>query len=164
MARWLSLFLRGVGLQAGAPWCAAFIHHIGHWSQFDTERSTTAWPLPATGSCQLLGDFAAKHSVLVSHPWRGDACLLYSTSLGRFAHTGIVLDVRETASAFLCITIEGNTNDDGSRDGRKSCLKRRVFGKADGHVFIRWTNLLNALCDTTTMVSKTTLPNSAMAV
>ena len=135
-------FLHEVGLSAGAPWCAAFVHHVGYWSQFDPAQQRSAWPLPATGSCQVLGDTAAQQQALVHRPVRGDVFLWYMAPLDRFAHTGIVLDMRETGSTFLCTTIEGNTNDDGSRDGWKSCLKHRFFGKADGHAFIRWTTAL----------------------
>ena len=137
-------FLHEVGLSAGAPWCAAFVHHVGYWSQFDPAQQRSAWPLPATGSCQVLGDTATAHRALGSRPVRGDVFLWYMPSLDRFAHTGIVLDVRETSSAFLCTTIEGNTNDDGGREGWKSCLKQRLFRKTDGHAFIHWLMLLGA--------------------
>ena len=53
--------------------------------------------------------------------------LIASATLGAFA-----------ASSYLCTTIEGNTNDDGSCDGWKTCIKSRVFKKSDGHRFIRW--------------------------
>jgi hypothetical protein len=159
----VELFLRGVGLSAGAPWCAAFVHHIGYWSQFDAGLSHSAWPLPATGSCRVLGDAAAQRNVLMSYPWRGDVFLMYFTSLSRFAHTGIVLDVRETKSAFLCTTIEGNTNDDGGRDGWKSCIKQRVFGKADGHAFIRWTALIKPPSVSTLAAGESITPTSAEA-
>jgi hypothetical protein len=53
----------------------------------------------------------------MSCPWRGDVFLMYFTVFRRFAYTGIVLDMRETKSAFLCTRIEGNINDDGGRDG-----------------------------------------------
>jgi hypothetical protein len=53
----------------------------------------------------------------MSCPWRGDVFLMYFAVFRRFAYVGIVLDVRETKSAFLCTTIDGNINDDGDRDG-----------------------------------------------
>lgn len=140
----VELFLRGVGLPAGSPWCAAFVHHVGYWSQFDPDAHESAWPLPATGSCQQLGNSAIYHNVLSKTPTRGDIFLLYIPSAGRFAHTGIILDVRETSTAFVCMTVEGNTNDDGSPDGWKSCIKHRVFFKNDRHAFIRWITLVDA--------------------
>jgi len=42
-------------------------------------------------------------------------------------------------------TIEGNTTDDGGRDGWKSALKRRLLNRTDGHAFIRWTTLVGAV-------------------
>lgn len=138
----VELFLREVGLAPGDPWCAAFVHHVGHWSQYEYWSQSSPWPLPATGSCAALGAFAARRSALSESPARGDVFLLYEPGVKRFGHTGIVLDVRETSGAYSCTTIEGNTNDDGSPEGWKTCLKMRHFSKGARHRFIRWTALL----------------------
>lgn len=135
----VDLFLRGVGLPPGEPWCAAFVHHVGFWSQFDPERGRSSWPLPATGACQQLADAASAHGALLAHPARGDLFVLWSPLLRRFAHTGIVIEVTETTPAFACTTIEGNTNDDGSPEGWKIAVRYRRFAQSDPHRFIRWT-------------------------
>jgi hypothetical protein len=133
--------LHEVGLPPGDPWCAAYVSHVGYWSQYNPITHQSHWPLPRTGACAVLGDFAATHAMLQATPQRGDIFLLYVPTLGRFAHTGIILDVCETPTTYLCTTIEGNTTDDGSRDGWKSCIKQRPFPKASQHRFIRWEPL-----------------------
>ncbi|HXC24577.1 MAG TPA: hypothetical protein VNU46_01590 [Gemmatimonadaceae bacterium] len=130
--------LRSAGLAPGEPWCAAYIYHVGYWSQYNPATQSSSWPLPRTGACTLLGDFARAHDVLSRRPSRGDVFLLYFPSLNRFAHTGIILTVTETPTAYQCLTIEGNTNDDGSREGYKSCIKTRTFEKTSPHRFIQW--------------------------
>jgi CHAP domain len=137
----VELMLHEVGLPAGEPWCAAYVYHVGYWSQYDSTTQHSAWPLPKTGACATLGAFATVHDMLEPAPQRGDVFLMYFSTLHRFAHTGIVLSVTETGTSYLCTTIEGNTNDDGSRDGWKTCVKSRVFKKGDGHRFIRWDAL-----------------------
>ena len=137
----VELMLREVDLPAGEPWCAAYVYHTGYWSQYNPATQHSTWPLPKTGACATLGAFATAHDLLHATPIRGDIFLMYFPSLHRFAHTGIVLSVTETTSAYLCTTIEGNTNDDGSRDGWKTCIKSRGFKKTDGHRFIRWGTL-----------------------
>jgi hypothetical protein len=135
----VEIFLHGVGLPAGEPWCAAFVHHVGFWSQFDPDTGRSTWPLPATGACQRLADVAAACGVLVERPVQGDLFVMWVPELARFAHTGVVIEVAETATGFACTTIEGNTNDDGSRDGWKTAVKYRRFGSGERHRFIRWT-------------------------
>ena len=129
----------------GQPWCAAFVYHVGFHSHFDSTTGSSAWPLPATASCEVLARHAAERGVLRDQPLLGDVFLLYSPRLGRFAHTGIVVSVEQprpgVRDVHVCLTIEGNTNEDGSRDGFATLRKVRTFREADGHKFIRWTGL-----------------------
>ena len=135
----VDLFLRGVGLPPGEPWCAAFIHHVGFWSQFDPDNGRSTWPLPATGACQQLAAVAEAHGVLMPRAERGDLFVLWSPDLQRFAHIGVVIETTETATDLACVTIEGNTNDDGSSEGWKIAVRYRRFAKSERHRFIRWT-------------------------
>ena len=145
----IDLFLRGVGQMRGQPWCAAFVHHVGYWSHFDHERGASVWPLPATASCYVLGDFARRKRILKDEPEPGDVFLLWNPRLGRFSHTGIVAHVHEDADDqgdtgwITCDTIEGNTNDDGSREGDAVLRRVRRFWPKLGDRFIRWTDLDN---------------------
>ncbi len=143
----IELFLRGVKQPPGQPWCAAFVHHVGYWSHFDYKAAKSSWPLPATASCYLLGLFARHRGILRQAPRPGDVFLLWSPLHVRFAHTGIVAHVVEEGKTpggnawFDCETIEGNTNDDGGRDGWGVLRRKRRFYPAAGDRFIRWADL-----------------------
>jgi hypothetical protein len=139
-------FLRSVSLPPGLPWCAAFVHHVGHSAHYDHLTRRSSWPLPATGSCDALARAARAQGVLRDEPYVGDIFLLYSTARRRFIHTGIVVGVQEEERVHLreihsCVTVEGNTNDDGSSNGHTTLRKVRTFREADGHKFIRWAEL-----------------------
>jgi len=140
-------FLRGVHLSPGHPWCAAFVHHVGHSAHYDHLTRRSSWPLPATGSCEALARAAQSQGVLREEPHVGDVFLLYSAMRRRFIHTGIVVGVEEEElvherDVHVCVTVEGNTNDDGSANGHSVLRRPRGFGPKDR--FIRWTGLAKA--------------------
>jgi hypothetical protein len=139
-------FLRGTNLAEPLPWCAAFVHHIGHWSQLDENTRKTRWPLPATASCLTLYDSAKRQGMLSKVPQRGDLFLMYVPSEKRIAHTGVVLSARALPNGtYDCQTIEGNTNIGGSREGDSVMIRPRVLNSNNGiksDAFIRWTGVL----------------------
>ncbi len=140
-------FLRSVALPPGQPWCAAFVHHVGHSAHYDHLARRSSWPLPATGSCEALARAAREYGVLRDEPHVGDVFLLYSPLRKRFIHTGIVVGVQDEErvherDVHVCITVEGNTNDDGSANGHSTLRKVRTFREAEGHRFIRWAEIL----------------------
>lgn len=142
----VELFLRGVNQPAGQPWCAAFVHHVGYWSHYDHATRRSSWPLPATASCWQLGEFARVRAVLKPLPQVGDVFLVYSGKLRRFAHTGIVTSLVSHQRAgddhvVECGTVEGNSNDGGSRDGRMTVSRQRKFSYVNGDRFIHWVDL-----------------------
>jgi hypothetical protein len=141
----VELFLREVNEPPGKPWCAAFVHHVGYWALYDHRARRSSWPLPRTASCWELGDFARTRGILVERPRDGDVFLLYSRNAGRFAHTGFVVDEmggpQAGQRAFECITIEGNTNDDGSSNGNNTLIRTRSFDLGRGDRFIHWVDL-----------------------
>lgn len=139
-------FLAGVHQPPGAPWCAAFVYHVGYYSHYNHVSRISSWPLPATASCYDLGVFAERKGALSHEPEVGDVFLKYNKTLGRFAHTGIVVgvdegDALEDVGVHVCTTVEGNTNVDGSRNGNATLRKVRRLVEADGDRFIRWVKL-----------------------
>jgi hypothetical protein len=120
-------YLRTTGLDEGYPWCAAFIAWCGK------QAHGAAWPLPLTAGCKELGAAAEAKGLLVEKPQAGDVFLLLYEKLGRFAHTGFVTDVLPDGRIR---TIEGNTNDGGSRDGYGVFARIRAIEPGDR--FIRW--------------------------
>jgi hypothetical protein len=139
-------FLRSVHLPPGQPWCAAFVYHVGHSAHYDHLARRSSWPLPATGSCDALARAARAQGVLREEPYVGDVFLLWSRTRARFIHTGIVVGVEgeervHERDVHVCVTVEGNTNDDGSSRGHTTLRKVRRFREADGHRFVRWAEM-----------------------
>lgn len=124
-------FLQATGLGKGYPWCAAFVAYCGR------AALGTAWPLPMTAGCAALGAFASQRAILDVVGLPGDVFLVWSPKLGRYAHTGFIVDVAATGAYR---TIEGNTNDGGSRDGWGAFVRQRSLGLHDR--VIRWTRLI----------------------
>lgn len=136
--QWVEAFLAHVGLPKGKPWCAAFVAFVGYWVFYDFTAKRSYWPLKRTGGCQELHD-ATPAPCRYTTPQGGDIFLIWFEHIAggpRFAHTGLVFDVHPDGS---CTTIEGNTNEDGSRNGWKVAMKTRRFGPKDR--FLRWTEI-----------------------
>lgn len=124
--------LRICGLTKGQPWCACEVANIG------TAALKELWPVPRTGGCQALHDWAKRRAILELAPAVGDVFLIWHPELGRFAHTGFVLELKgETAR-----THEGNTSGGGSREGWIVAHRTRRFKPEDR--FIRWASLVAA--------------------
>lgn len=132
-------FLASVGLKPGQPWCAAYMNYCGQRAFSVHEPST--WPVPMTGGCLAIGNWAAKKSVLMKTGQVGDLFLLHYPQMKRFAHVGVlVAPVAGTPNRWL--TIEGNTSGQGSREGWIVAKRERTINPADGHRFVRWTKLI----------------------
>lgn len=101
-------YLSAVKLKEGAPWCAAFISFIFTEAGYLKPRS--GW------SPDLF-----PHSRLVRSALPGDVLGIYFKELGRIAHVGLV----EKTDGHWCLSIEGNTNIAGSRDGEGVYRRRR---------------------------------------
>ena len=72
--------------------------------------------------------------------------LLYNSEHARFVHTGIVAGILECGESpagrpwYDCLTIEGNTNDDGGPEGWGVLRRLRRFHPDVGDRFIRWAD------------------------
>jgi hypothetical protein len=103
---WVEAIQRITGNRRGDPWCASWVAMV-----LDLAFKG-ANPLPKSGSCDVLLEFARKRGWLQQEPIVGDVFLLMKTKTDA-VHTGFVTAVGELAVK----TIEGNTNAGGSRDG-----------------------------------------------
>jgi hypothetical protein len=126
-------FQKATGNRKGEPWCASFVGYCG------LVGLGPRWPLPQTGSCVSLGTAAATQGALGDDPRVGDVFLLHFPKLGRFAHTGFISGPQNPDGSWP--TIEGNSNDGGSREGWGVFARSRKFGPKDKT--IRWVRLLN---------------------
>lgn len=122
----VAAFLASVGLKEGPPWCAAF----PHWCY----RQCGSVPEPARNFAMAANWHPKKCRIWqkgqplkgrISRP--GDHFALYYDHLNRIGHTGFI---KEETDDYL-ITVEGNTDGSGSREGDgvyiRKRLKRTIF-------------------------------------
>lgn len=119
-------FIRFVGLEPPQPWCAAFVAFVVHKAASElgitTDFPKTAWTPAILAYGRRKGNLITQQELqLGAKPQPGDVFLLYYPSLNRVAHTGFIERVLPLG---IVQTIEGNTNDQNSREGYK--VARRI--------------------------------------
>lgn len=127
---WVRLYMDGHEGEAW-PWCAGFACFV-----LKQACATLGVPVPisASFSCDSLAASAKDGGIFVTEAHArngtrvspGDLFLSRRTA-SDWVHTGIVL--RATDEIFE--TIEGNTNDEGSREGYEVCQRLRGYDKKD---------------------------------
>lgn len=117
-------YLASVCINFPASWCAAFVYWCVKSVYSDTK-------LPRTGGVLKMWNDAPK-SWKFTTPAVGDIFIMdFGKGLG---HTGFV----EKIEGDTLHTIEGNTNDTGSREGYEVCRRIRKISACKG--FIRLPN------------------------
>jgi hypothetical protein len=113
------------------PWCAGFASFILKQA---CRTLDVALPIETSVSCDVLAGQAKQKEIFVSEPKVKDRTLVTPGSLflvrrtdTDWVHTGIV----RTADNDVFYTIEGNTNDDGSREGYEVCKRIRGYQNKD---------------------------------
>ena len=130
---WVRLYMDGYDGE-DALWCCGFVRFcldqaFGHLNQ--------SAPMIKTFSCDRFAEWSDQRGFLV-RGGSGDLSVLRPGHLflvrkttTDWTHTGIVTNVFSD----YCETIEGNTNDEGSRNGFEVCARKRGYGPLD---FIVW--------------------------
>lgn len=118
--------LATVGIGFPAAWCAAFVY--AKFLQAAQQLKTTT-PLPRTGGVLAMWN-QAKASRVQGMPQAGDIFIMDFG--GGKGHTGIVVNV----VGIHIETIEGNTNDEGSREGFEVARRKRLITSCKG--FLRF--------------------------
>lgn len=117
-------YLRSCGLKKGQPWCAAFVTWV--FKQSEVKAITSAYSPSWFPSKKVVYTRGSQNN---QTPVQADVFGIYFSSKGRIAHVGFI-DVWNDSDSF-CMTVEGNTNDAGSREGdgvyRKRRLKRQIY-------------------------------------
>lgn len=119
-------YLAVTGLDAGFAWCGAFVswgfsmHKVVNprsaWSPDWFPDSSVVYKRGAITDCADCTD-------LNSTDWKAvDVIGIWFQSKGRIAHVGVI----DKLDGEYVITIEGNTNDEGSREGDGVLRKRRM--------------------------------------
>lgn len=136
--------LSTVNMGEGVSWCGAFVYaaytHAG--VELPPPARSYAWAPTWTARNVIwrsndnrrtrAGDEQGQTARASVHP--GDVFGLYFASKKRVAHVGIIRDWTDGSYA---ITIEGNTNTAGSREGDGVYNKRRL--KSQIYAVARWT-------------------------
>ena len=111
-------YLAATGFKKNNPWCAAFVSWVFKSAGFVQPR--TAWSPAMFPSSRLTKVFLP-----------GNLLGIYFPDLKRIGHVGII----EKLDGDWCISVEGNTNISGSREGdgvyRKRRHKKTVYQMAD---------------------------------
>lgn len=120
-------YLRNVGLGKGYAWCAAFVAWCHDENNIPNAQSAYS---PDWFHSNVVYEAHEKSPVpFISQ--KGQVFGLYFESKGRVAHVGLITG----ETKFSYTTIEGNTNDAGSREGdgvyRKIRNKRSIYVIAD---------------------------------
>lgn len=125
---WVRLYMEG---HEGTPWpwCAGFVSFV--LSQA-VESLETAMPIAGSFSCDTLAAQAREAGLFLPEEeaqgsLRPGSIFLIRRTATDWTHTGFVTDVHEG----VFDTIEGNTNDDGSREGFEVCARSRGFASTD---------------------------------
>ena len=118
---WVDRYLESAGASPGQPWCAAFVTYLlkqcGDDALPEGPAAVSNW-----------SHWATQTGHLVESPGRGDLFfLLHANGEG---HIGIVIE----NEGKVLRTIEGNSNNDGSREGYEVVRHQRP---PDGLRFIR---------------------------
>jgi hypothetical protein len=124
---WVEAIQRVTGNKKGDAWCASYVSvalalHYG---------GSKANPLPMTASCDELLEFARKKGWLSETPKVGAVGLVMKNETDA-VHTFLVTDVKRLSIH----TIEGNTNEEGARDGYGVFEKSRFRLPGRGLLYI----------------------------
>lgn len=133
MGPWVRLYMKGNEGHSW-PWCAGFTTFLMEQASEITGKNM---PMEGSFSCDWLAANAkAKGTLVPEHDAGpntvppGSLFLVRRTSTD-WTHTGLVVE----AGRDLFKTIEGNTNDEGSREGYEVCARRRGYGSKDFIIF-----------------------------
>ncbi|MCL6103090.1 MAG: CHAP domain-containing protein [Bacteroidetes bacterium] len=113
-------YLHSVGVNVPAPWCAAFVSY--NLQQYKIPNPCSAW----SPNYALSKDVIYKAKKKIADPLPGDVVTYYYPRLKRVGHVGFYC--QKDQSGYI-ITIEGNTNGGGSREGDGVYKKKRELSK-----------------------------------
>ena len=114
-------YLKYVWLAKGQPWCAAFVSWTFGQHGIKKPRSGGCVQLMEQGKTIFIKNKASQI------PQKGDVFFIWFANKKRVAHTGFI----DQWGDDIVITVEGNTNEAGSREGdgvyKKRRLKRQIY-------------------------------------
>ncbi len=129
-------------------WCAGFVTLIMQQAYFYRGEKV---PISGSVSCdtiaaqaQLSDRFVTGKSIKTGkRKWAdvgGPCFFLLKRTDNNWVHTGLVTDAQSTSNGMIFQTIEGNTNNNGSREGFKATFRKRSLAGAD-YDFVRLSEI-----------------------
>jgi hypothetical protein len=112
-------FLNSVGLGKGYAWCVAFLASV--YTDCNVPNPKSAWSPNWGLDKDVIWRQGQSINAAMSVARMGDVFTMYFNSKGRIAHGAMIYYM----TPVKVITIEGNTNDAGSRDGDGVYIKTR---------------------------------------
>lgn len=137
----VELYQAATGNARGDSWCMSWASDVGATMCLALwPLKQRAWPLPMSGSCDVVLARAKALGLLRTTPQPGDLFMVLRSDTDA-THVGYVTGLLKGTPAFR--TIEGNTNDDGSANGN-GVYRRQRGGPLDRnrYVFLRWADAL----------------------
>lgn len=136
----VELFLKAANLGRGNPWCAALVNHSAERAANEQGVISPLESVPLQGYVQSYVDYGRKHGWVIpfDSALPGDLFCVHFPSLKRYGHIGFVRKVSPDRKSFT--TVEGNSNDEGTREGKEVCCNvRKVTGTI---LILRWTRVV----------------------
>lgn len=131
---WVRLYMGGAQGN-DYPWCAGFVTYVVRQAAGVHNADT---PISRTFSCDVIGmEAKGKPGKFVTRisPTQarvGSVFLVpHGTNKNDLVHTGIIVDPDAPGPGAVFCTIEGNTNDEGSREGFEVCERLRACSAVD---------------------------------
>lgn len=123
----VEMYLQHVGKNKGLAWCSAFVA----WclSEAEIKHTVNAW----SPTSENRRNFIYRNKQFVEEPEPGDVFTIYYTKLKRIGHTGFY---HKNQNENIIVTVEGNTNEAGSREGDGVYKKYRSLKTI--HSISRW--------------------------
>ena len=125
----VEMYLRSANLGKGYAWCAAFVKWC--FNQCGIFPPINAY----SPTCHNRNNIVMMQGQFRKPGQSGDVFTIWNVRLKRIAHTGFF---HRQVNATIYETVEGNTNDGGSRDGDGVYKRRRSIHST--YSITRWTN------------------------
>lgn len=124
----VEMYLKHAGVPKGSAWCAAFVK----WclDKAGIKNTITAWSPTAHNKNNIV----YYKQVFKKSPTYGDVFTVYFISMKRIGHTGFF---DGDAGGGMFYTVEGNSNDNGSREGIGVFKLKRRYKSI--YSITRWT-------------------------
>lgn len=132
----VSEYLAEANIHVPAPWCAAFVNWCARQAADLKGVESPLEKVPLEALVQSYVDHGKKNGWVIppEEAGPGDLFCLWFVGIKRYGHIGFVQEVRPEEGYYL--TVEGNTDSRGSREGIEVAERKRTLGSRV--IFLRW--------------------------